>query len=190
MVMLDTDKNQFKTLMVGLGEIYGKEITKPVLQFYFNAFKSYSIEQVSYAANQHAVDPKHGTFFPKPADIVRHLSECEHSSEDKALLAWSAIEGAIRKSGAYGSLEIEDKQALAAVKAIGGWRDLCHTNIDQMQWKRKEFMSVYQTYDKTPVELLPQSLPGIEDIKAQKKKDNAVLSKLADMAKPKYLDAK
>jgi len=178
--MNEQDKNQFKTLMVGAGETYGKEVTKPLLQIYFGALQSYPIDDVAAAFSKHLVDPKHGTFFPKPADIVRQLSANEQSAEDKAALAWLQVENAIRRGGAYSNLELEDKQALAAVKNMGGWRSLCMSLESEMQWKRKEFISLYETFERTPIELLPSSLPGIAEIENHKKESKGQMKSLVD----------
>ena len=163
---MDTnDKAHFQSIMIGVGELYSKEITKPLLQIYFQALQKYSIEQVSSAFTAHMVDPKHGTFMPKPADLVRIIDADKPSAKDRAELAWIQIENAMSRIGAYGTLRMDDKQALAAIKNIGSWQSLCHTDIDKLQWKKKEFIELYQNFENTPVEMLPSHLPGIDQAK-------------------------
>jgi hypothetical protein len=182
--MLDSDKRQFQEIILGTAELYSTakkiEVTPVMMKLFFSSLRNYSIEQVSYGFEQHLNDPNDGKFFPKPANISKHLQSNAPSSEDKALLAWSVIEGSIARIGSYGSLKMEDKQALATLKAIGGWKDLCQTDVVQMQWKRKEFISVYETYDRTPIELLPNNLPGIVAIEQHKAKDATQYDKLVD----------
>ena len=158
--MIDTDKAEFKILMVGVGELYNKEITKPLMRIYFSSLTNYSLIDVERGISAHTMDAKHGSFFPKPADIVRHLQTGEISAENKAELAWAQVMREIRVTGSYGSLKLDDKQALASVKALGSWKQLCASTVDEMTWKKKEFMSMYETYEKTPLEMLPSSLPG------------------------------
>jgi len=67
------DENRFKQLFTGIGEIYGKTLTPIMVKAYWNTLKSYSIDQVEQAVNQHLIDTKAGAFFPKPADIIRQL---------------------------------------------------------------------------------------------------------------------
>ena len=160
MVMIDSDKAEFKILMVGVGELYNKEITKPLMRIYFSSLTNYSLVDVERGISAHTMDAKHGSFFPKPADIVRHLQTGEISAENKAELAWAQVMREIRVTGSYGSLKLDDKQALASVKALGSWKQLCASTVDEMTWKKKEFMSMYETYEKTPLEMLPSSLPG------------------------------
>jgi hypothetical protein len=73
--MNDNDKQAFKDLMDGVAEMYNpdKKLSAIALKLYFGALQPYSLEQVSYAISSHVVDPSHGTFFPKAADIVRKI---------------------------------------------------------------------------------------------------------------------
>ena len=178
--MDDSNKKEFAVLFYGTGELYDKPVTKNLLQLYFDALKNYSIEQVKEGVSKHALDPKHGTFFPKPADIVRHLQTGEISTEDKALLAWGQVMREIRRVGSYGTLKLDDKQAIAAVKSLGSWQQLCNSTEQEMTWKKKEFISVYETYDKTPVELLPSSLSGRIELVEHKQKESATMKSLMD----------
>lgn len=182
--MLDTDKNQFKTLMLGAGEVYGKEINKPLLQTYFAALSTFEMEEVSAAMTAHLVDPDQGTFFPKPADLVRQIKgtsrDQKRSIESRAELAWNQIYHHITVKGPYKQLKLDDLQALAAVKAIGGMSVLSTADNEKMTWLKKEFISNYDTYENTPLEQLPSSLPGLVELQQhkidQKQGLNSVLS--------------
>lgn len=178
--MLDSDKDQFKMLMVGIGELYGKEITKPLMRIYFSALTNYSLEQVESGINAHTMDSKHGSFFPKPADIARHLQTDEVSTEELAELAWSQVMREMRATGSYGTLKLDDKQALAAVKSLGSWQQLCNSTEKEMTWKKKEFISMYETYQNTPLEMLPSSLPGRVQLEEHKKEDNESFKRITD----------
>jgi hypothetical protein len=59
--------------MLLAGEIYNKTITQDLLTIYFELLVDYRVGQVAAAIKAHLVDPEYGTFFPKPADIVRHI---------------------------------------------------------------------------------------------------------------------
>lgn len=178
--MNDSDKERFKSLMVGAGEIYGKEITKPILQIYFQALIGYSIEAVSDSFSKHLVDSDHGTFFPKPADLVRHLEANKPSCEARAKIAWMQVQNAISSIGSYGTLHLKDKQALAAVKSLGSWKDLCMTDVDKMQWKEKQFLEAYETFENTPLEMLPHNLPGITEMHNQRLESKGQMKSLMD----------
>jgi len=178
--MDDSNKKDFAVLFYGTGELYDKPVTKNLLQLYFNALKAFSMDEVTTGVNAHMMDSKHGSFFPKPADIVRHLQTGEISTENKAELAWAQVMREIRVTGSYGSLKLDDKQALASVKALGSWKQLCASTVDEMTWKKKEFMSMYETYEKTPLDMLPSSLPGRIALVEHKKEQAESMTRLAD----------
>lgn len=176
--MIDSDKTDFKILMVGVGELYNKEITKPLMRIYFSSLTKYSLDEIERGISEHAVDPKHGTFFPKPADIVRHLQTAVLSAENKAELAWAQVVREIRVTGSYGSLNLDDRQAMAAIKSLGSWSQLCASTENDMTWKKKEFISMYETYEKTPLDMLPSSLPGLVDLQNHKKEQSEAMQNI------------
>lgn len=178
--MNESDKNQFKTLMVGAGEIYNKEITKPLVQIYFSSLGEYSIDDVSKAFNDHLLDAEHGTFFPKPADIARLINKNQPTVEEQARLAWMEIKGKIATIGIYGTLKIKDQMALAALRNVGGWKKLCSSNESDLTWMEKDFVAAYQSFEKTPLELLPSSLPGLEEIHNAKLKGTGGMKMITD----------
>lgn len=183
--MQETDKNSFHELMLGAGELYGKEITKPLLRIYFNALEDLTIEQVTHAFSAHIKSTDQaGTFFPKPADLIRQITgsvkEQQQLVEDRAEMAWACIEREISRIGSYGTLELEDKQAIAAVKSIGGWRQLCMSTYDQLVWKKKEFMSAYDTYERTDLSMLPNKLPGLIELQEHKQEQQQGMKSLMD----------
>lgn len=181
--MQEQDKAAFRDMMMAAGEVYGREITKPLLQMYFAALYQYGIEQVQVAMMAHMQNPDSGQFFPKPADLIRQMSgtskQQEAAIEDKASMAWACIERDIRRIGSYGTLKMDDKQALAAVKAIGGWQSLCQTETSKMEWKRKEFIRMYETFERTPLDALPASLPGRIEMSEKKAQGPISLDRLA-----------
>ncbi len=181
--MIEQDKRKFKELMAGVGEVYGKDITKPLLSIYFNALEDLSIEQAAQAFTNHVRSTgKESTFFPKPADLIRQIEgsteQKKEAVEDRAMIAWACVERAISKVGSYGTLKLDDKQAIAAVKAMGGWQSLCLSTYDQLTWKKKEFIKAYETFERTPIENLPASLPGIHDLAQHKKESGHALSNM------------
>jgi len=183
--MNDSDKKDFAELMVGNGEMFNKSVSKSLMQIYFDTLANYSIDDIRKGFSKHSLDPKHGSFFPKPADIVRHLESLTVSTEDKATLAWNQIMRELRVTGAYGSLKLDDKQALAAIKAVKSWKDLCAMPEKDLTWVKKEFIANYAIYENTPVELLPSSLPGLVDLQAHKKEECASMKKIMSGIKPR-----
>lgn len=182
--MTENDGNKFKELITAINVTYGEEFTQPQTLLWWNMFKPYPIEAFEQAVYQHMADPDQGMFSPKPANIMKFITgttkQNEQALEDKAELAWHVIEGEIRRIGSYGSLKMEDKQALAAVQALGGWKHICSLTSDQMVWAHKEFISVYQNYERTPVEALPDKLPGRVALENHKAEQSQGLKHITD----------
>jgi len=177
--MIDSDKQKFREVMIGVGELYGKEVTMSLLRVYFSCLEAVSFEDVKKALSSHTLDPSHGSFMPKPADIVRQIEKLSASVGDRAEIAWLHVTNKIRTKGAYGKLSLDDKQAIAAVKAMGTWQSLCHTPSEALQWKKKEFMELYKTFERTPLESLPSHLGGIIELRGQKA--SSTMKKLSEI---------
>ncbi len=181
--MDNNNKVEFATLMTSTGEMYNKKISTDLMKLYFNILSKYSIDEVKHGFSNHMLDSKHGTFFPKPADIARHIDSGQPSVENMAELAWGVVIGEISRVGSYGNLEMEDKQALAAVRALGGWKNLCSKTNEQLIWMKKEFTSVYSTYENTPLDMLPSNLPGRIELENHKTKDSKLLAQFHEKKK-------
>jgi len=181
--MQDQDKDAFTEIMMAAGEVYSKAITVPMIKMYFAALGQVSIEQAQSAMMAHMQNPDSGQFFPKPADLIKQMTgttkQQEAAIEDRASIAWACIERDIRRIGSYGTLKLDDKQAMAAVKAMGGWMSICQTETSKMEWKRKEFIRMYETFERTPLEALPSSLPGLVELSEAKAAGPVALNNLA-----------
>lgn len=166
------DQNRFKELITSIADIYGKEFTSSEIKAWWAIFKPYNISEFEQGVYSHISCPESGMYSPKPANIIKFIAssrnQLEQSIDDRAELAWLEITSEIRRTGAYGNLEIDDKQALAAVKSLGGWKSLCHKTESELVWVKKEFTSVYRNFDKTPVELLPNKISGLIELSEHK----------------------
>lgn len=182
--MLKHEENEFKEVFIGLGEYYGKEITEALIKIYWYDLRPLTIDEFKLAASKHRMSPDNGQFFPKSADLMRQINgtskQVEQSLEGKAELAWACIEGEIRRIGSYGSLSIEDKQAMAAVKSIGGWKYLCGLTTDKMAWAQKEFVAAYKNFERTDLAALPDKLPGRIELENHKRDQKGGIKSLAN----------
>jgi hypothetical protein len=168
--MDNSDKKEFATIFYAMGEFYDKKVSTELLSMYFDDLLEFNINDVRFGSKCHRQDPKHGTFFPKPADIIRHLETGKLSTEEKAELSWAQVMHELRKHGAWGDLELDDKQGIAALKAFTTWKEFCAMDASKLTWAKKEFVSHYSTYENTPLEFLPSSLPGLEELHNHKEK--------------------
>ena len=188
--MDESNKKEFATIFYAMGEFYDKQVSKELLLMYFDDLIEFSINDIRLGAKSHRQDPKHGTFFPKPADIIRHLQTNKISTEDKGMLAWNQIMLEMRRHGAYDPLQLDDKQALAAIAAVHSWKDLCGMPEKDLTWAKKEFLANYVLYENTPLELLPSSLPGLVQLHEHKNEKNKDYERITDGIKKYRLDNK
>lgn len=182
--MNNDDKKRFAEIMVTSGEIFDKKIGKTLVKTYFNMLSGYSIDQVATGFQNHFLDPDQGMFFPKPANIAKQINgtvkQQDQEVDDKAEISWHTIIGEMSRIGSWGTLKLEDSQAMASVKAVGGWCHICSLTTDQLVWVKKEFISAYKNYERTPVEALPHNLPGRFELENKKAKDNQGMKSLTD----------
>lgn len=173
--MDDSSKREFQEIVLATAELYSTvkkiEVTPIMLKLFFSALREYSIEQVSYGFERHLSDPPDGKFFPKPVNIIKHLKTPELSTNEKAELAWAQITNEVRRVGVYGKLKLDDKQALAALRSFTNWKEFCMMDVTKQTWAKKEFLSMYSTYQNTPLEMLPSSLPGLIELQHHKKQE-------------------
>jgi len=188
--MDNSDKKEFATLYYAMGEYYEKTVSTNLLAMFFTDLTQYTIEEVKEGARLHRSDTKHGSFFPKPPDIIRHMQTGKISTEEKAELAWAQINQQLRSKGAYGNLELDDKQALAALKSFVSWKEFCRMDISRVTWAKKEFISMYSTYENTPLEMLPSSLPGLIELQDHKEDNAKSVKNILSGIKQHQLNAK
>lgn len=71
--MVDSELEKFFTLLTGTATLYDKNLNEAVQSLYWNALKPYPYDLVEKSFNKHLGDSEHGTFMPKPADIIRNI---------------------------------------------------------------------------------------------------------------------
>lgn len=76
------DKLEFSEALMSTAEIYNKILTVNLFQLYFDNLFKFPLEDILKAFDKHIIDPKHGTFFPKPADIVRNIYYVNRRTND------------------------------------------------------------------------------------------------------------
>jgi hypothetical protein len=161
--MNETEKRQFWVLLQGVYEFYRcrSDLSDFAASVWWNACRSYSMEQVSKAFSAHLVDPKAGQFLPKPADIVRALSG---THEDRSLLAWGKTFEAMQRVGQYSSVVFDDPVIHAVISDLGGWPKLCQVTEHELPFMQRRFCDAHAAYSRAGRTEYPRMLPGVHDI--------------------------
>lgn len=150
----------FMKLIAGIGELYGKPLSVPLTELYWQSLKCFELQDVQKALQAHIHNPDCGQFFPKPADVVRFI---EGSGETKALQAWSVVEKAMHQVGGYQSIVFDNSLIHAVIEDMGGWVTLCGTKLTELPFKANEFQKRYMGFVSKKPERHPKYLPGITE---------------------------
>jgi hypothetical protein len=140
------DIKKFTAILTGLAETYERDLSKELIELYWRVFKGYSDEEFE-AGVERLVRGRTLQKFPKPAEIINYIegrTETDMlSHEERAELAWQSVVKAMSDYGAWQSVVFEDATIMGVVEALGGWRELCMVEKDQLVWKQKEFVKIY-----------------------------------------------
>ena len=154
------DLVSFTGMLVGVGVIYGKEITELLVDLYWQSLKCFEWQDVKRAFEAHIHNADSGQYFPKPADLVRLI---EGTGETKALQAWTKVYKAILQIGAYQSIVFDDPLIHTVLDDLGGWVKLCASSIKDLPFRANEFQKRYMVFLNNAPESYPKYCCGITD---------------------------
>lgn len=139
--MQHRDLAEFAKLMMILSEVFdgGKVPSELKMEIYFEALKQYEIDSLKRAIERMIMVRVYPSF-PKPGEIVQ---EIEGVKEDRAVIAWVEVVGAIRAVGPYQSVKFNDQTIHAVIEFMGGWPATGDWLEDELKWKQKEFEKLY-----------------------------------------------
>lgn len=158
--MRTEDITAFQALLTDAMAFYRKDLSKFALSVWWEACKSFDLEQVRKAITAHAMEPEQGRFAPMPADIVKQL---HGTKTDRSLMAWSLVYAAISQHGAYASVKFADPAIQLAIHDMGGWVKLCTGETSELEFAQKRFCDFYRSYTgRTDLREIP-ALTGIHD---------------------------
>lgn len=153
------DRYEFATCLTACQEALNRKppLTEAAIEIYWSALADLSIEEFRLGLSRHC---RSSRFFPSPADI---LEAVRGPAEDRALRAWSRVEKAIERHGAYESVVFDDPLIHAVISDMRGWIGICGMTDDQAPWVQKEFVRRYQGYVSSPPPEVQPKLVGIHE---------------------------
>lgn len=117
-------------------------MTREQIGLYEMVLAEYPDESVTQAVLHHIALSR---FFPRVAEIREQLATDAHA--DSVDEAWGQVMREIRRVGWMGPAVWDDERTAQTVANLGwtgaGWRDLCATEIDQLDVKRAQFRQFY-----------------------------------------------
>ncbi len=82
------DLNNFQQTMDNLCQLYGRQLLREnELDMYFQTLWEYPFNQIKAAVNAHLRDTSEGQFFPKPANLIRHLEGKTPTTDEIIVMA-------------------------------------------------------------------------------------------------------
>lgn len=81
--MEQKDKNEFAEIINDLCELFGKKPSKGMYRLYYHSMVDFRLDEIEKAISLHLTDTDSGKFFPKPADLIKHLSKGNSTREIK-----------------------------------------------------------------------------------------------------------
>jgi len=137
------DRDKLLSVLTGVHDFYGKEMSEFALQVWAQACETYDVEQVTKALSAHLMDADRGQFMPKPADIVRQI---QGTNTDRSLIAWGKAYESMQRVGAYTSVCFDDAIIHSVIEDMGGWQKVCRSETDELGYIQKRFCDLYRAY--------------------------------------------
>lgn len=170
--MNTNDHAEFRKLLEHVHSFYRQDLSAFGVDVWWEACRSFELADVRSALSRHTMDPEHGQYLPKPADVMRML---EGGGRGPGQAAWAKVMRAVREVGTYQTVCFDDHIINAVVHDMGGWIALGQVTEKELPFTRKQFEDRYRAYRlMSPGFPWPSCLPGIFD------RDNAALHPGAD----------
>lgn len=167
--MLEEEKLKFGELLTDVFSAYKQDISEFQLNAFWASLKRFDYDAISYGFGRHYGSPDRGQFAPKPGDIIRLI---EGSSGDRGMLAWVAVDQAVRSVGPYQSVVFDDPITQAVIRDMGGWIQLGNCTEKDFEFRGKEFANRYRAYAETGRKFdHPKKLIGITEMENSKNQE-------------------
>lgn len=139
--MSGQDKERFAMCMSAMAEAFSQEVSDLKGDIYFKALSDLSINSIEQAV-WNIINTRTTATFPKVAEIRESVMG---KVEDKAMLALSKVEKAVREVGGYASIVFDDPLIHAVIQTFNnGWVGVCDMSADEWKWSRKDFLKLYE----------------------------------------------
>lgn len=147
----------FRKMMMELSEIFDKPLNETKVGAYWKYLEKYTDEQVSLAYGE----LMEGKFFPRPNSFKEIIegATSHHSHE-----AWQEVLSMAGNHGAYASINFIDNKIPDAIRAAGGWNEICVCPKRELHWLEKKFIERYEDQEDDP-EYNPGPVRGLFDDK-------------------------
>lgn len=141
--MKNSDFENFRQVMQGVHDFYGKDLSAFALDVWWQALKAYELSVISQALTLHCQNPDTGQWCPKPADVVKMVGG---TTKDAAIMAWNKVMEGVSRAGRYRSVCFDDPIINRCLLEMGGWPELCAKEEKEMPFVERNFCDRYRAY--------------------------------------------
>lgn len=136
--MSPKERIEFGKVIMALAALYGREVDEALLLGYEMGLGDMPLDAIRKAATRASRESR---FMPTPAEL-RQLSG-DLTPAARATLAWTAADKAVRRIGAYATVQFDDPVTNACIVRMGGWVKFCDLPLDQLGYAQRDFEKLY-----------------------------------------------
>lgn len=122
---------------------YGRVLGKSALEMWLDDLAAIDPVVAMAAFAAHRRDPDRGQFAPTAADIIRRVNG---SNEERALMAWATVRGAVRQHGYNRSVDFNSPLVHGVLHEMGGWSSINDMTTFDVEARKAEFIKRFVTY--------------------------------------------
>ena len=129
------DERTFRDTWALLSERFNRQLSTPLMMAYYHSLSARMSTAQFKAAAQVVFETRE--FFPRPADF---LEAGQPSAEAEVLEQWELVQELMRGFGNRAALS---EEARRVVGLLGGETKLRNTQLDAVQYVRRDFLELY-----------------------------------------------
>ena len=152
--MTEDDEKEFARVLIATAELYGKKITEPAIELYWNSVNDFTIEQFKYGLKNCCTTSK---FFPVPAAVREWL---ESGVDEAAAFSFDKLVSGIRSAGGNASVVFDDAIIHVVVEHLGGWIECCKWLESEMPFRQQDYVKRHTLLSRVGVSSWPCRLKG------------------------------
>ena len=153
--MREEEFKDFRDAWLATLELYTDKIPSEIaIDLVFQSLYKFDLIDVLKGMSKHS---RTSQFKPKPADIIAAI---EGGAEDRSELAWVSVRKNLGRVGADRSVVFDDPILILTVQGLGGWVELCESQVSELPFIESRFKKLYQANCRTESVKTPSKLIG------------------------------
>jgi hypothetical protein len=137
--MISGDHEKFRNTMIGMGLVFGAEVSEPTMDIYWMALKDWEVDAFQGAA-AHLINTCE--FMPRPFDFNR----LRQASKPSAQAVWGQVLEQCKNW--RNKADLPTGLVDRAVKAVGGWESIAMADTEKsLPHIQRRFLDAYESME-------------------------------------------